>query len=103
MLIEKIQIGCIPETWCVVDGSRQCQCNHNDEYFWREDEGYIRDTANFPVRQLVFGDTDSDGEDLYYTFGPLNCTVDGKIRQYPLCTVTYRETVVYSPFSSSEP
>ena len=53
---------------------RDCNCGDNSD-IWVEDEGYLEDIRRFPIKTLVFGDTDEDDEEMYYTLGPLKCTL----------------------------
>ena len=49
-----------------------CNCDKNDNV-WREDSGLLTDKTKLPVRQLRFGDIDSNREVGYHTLGKLKC------------------------------
>ena len=48
--------------------ARYCNCHE-----YGTDEGYLQDIHRFPIKTLVFGDTDSSSEWMYYELGPLKC------------------------------
>ena len=47
---------------------RSCYCHETGT-----DEGYLQDIYRFPIKTLVFGDTDDSSEWMYYELGPLKC------------------------------
>ena len=50
-----------------------CNCNKGGQ-IWRNDSGLIKDKSKHPVKQLRFGDTDSNADDKgYHTHGKLKC------------------------------
>ena len=49
-----------------------CNCDKNDNV-WREDSGLLTDKTKLPVKQLRFGDIDSNREVGYHTLGKLKC------------------------------
>ena len=49
-----------------------CNCDKNDNV-WREDSGLLTDKTKLPVKQLRFGDTESESEQGYHTLGKLKC------------------------------
>ncbi len=64
---------------CGIDGScavssRQCNCDADDEV-WRKDEGFVTKKVDLPIVAVTAGDTGSTFEKLYYTVGPLMCTI----------------------------
>ena len=50
-----------------------CNCDKGGQ-IWRNDSGLIKDKSKLPVKQLRFGDTDSNADDKgYHTHGKLKC------------------------------
>ena len=49
-----------------------CNCDKNDNV-WREDSGLLTDKTKLPVKQLRFGDINSNREVGYHTLGKLKC------------------------------
>ena len=57
-------------TFPLFSAQRSCHCQQAGS---NVDEGFLEDTHKFPVRKLLFGDTEDSYEYLFYTFGPLRC------------------------------
>ena len=59
------------------DPSEACNCNKNDGV-WREDSGLLTDKSTLPNKELRFGDTGVNGNQVadekgYHTLGKLRC------------------------------
>ena len=54
------------------NSKRPCNCDENDAN-WREDSGLLTEKTRLPVKQLRFGDTESDNEEGYHTLGKFKC------------------------------
>ena len=55
------------------DSSYGCNCDKND-HVWRDDSGILTEKTKLPVKQLRFGDVDSNHrEEGYHTLGKLKC------------------------------
>ena len=62
-------------------GERKCKCHESTARPNGVDDGDMVDVANFPIRTLVFGDTEDNGEILHYTLSELRCTM-GEDKMY---------------------
>ncbi|XP_077972789.1 contactin-associated protein-like 2 [Styela clava] len=52
--------------------STTCNCDNND-FEWRQDDGYFKNKAKLPVMQVNFGDVLGVDERGYFTLGKLEC------------------------------
>nr|XP_039261521.1 uncharacterized protein LOC120337713 isoform X1 [Styela clava] len=57
--------------------STTCNCDNND-FEWRQDDGYLTNKNNLPVTQINFGDVLGIEEKGYFTLGKLECKSDAK-------------------------